>query len=405
MIPRAILCLVLLVSVAHALVHMYELSLPSVEQEIAQGYFPNDPASGKAVNGWMAFAWRSPLGIGALVAGWLVDRFGARRMMAIYLAGCGVMCVLAGVWLPLWGLMMVMGCMGTFACIYHPAGLALISHETTVKNRARALGIHGIFGSAGIGSSPFLAGLVLSVCYNLNIPDGWRVCYRLLAVPGLLLAMVFVYLHMTQRHRETSEPQTRTDGNHEEDGAAWASYFTLTAIAALMGFVYSGVLAFLPRYMDGAGITIDGVPREGMRNYLTGGVLLVGCIAQYVSGRIARHRLLEPQMAAIFLCSAPCLVWMAHASGSLCVAATAVFALVHFMHQPIYNSLIAKYTPRRHRSLCYGFSFAMGMGIGSLGAVFVGNIEQNAVIYQTMAAVALTGGILTLILWRWNRPA
>ena len=48
MIARTTLSLVLLVSFAHALVHVYEQSLPSVEQRIAAEYFPDDAAAGKA---------------------------------------------------------------------------------------------------------------------------------------------------------------------------------------------------------------------------------------------------------------------------------------------------------------------------------------------------------------------
>ena len=59
------------------------------------------------------------------------------------------------------------------------------------------------------------------------------------------------------------------------------------------------------------------------------------------------------------------LAWMAVAEGSTRVLAAGLFALVHFMNQPVYNSLIANYTPRKWRSLCYGFSFMTSFGVGS----------------------------------------
>ena len=73
---RAVLLLVLLVSTAHALVHVFELSLPSVEQDLSQEYRPGDEAAQKQLSGRMAGAWRLPFGLGALVAGLLVDRLG-----------------------------------------------------------------------------------------------------------------------------------------------------------------------------------------------------------------------------------------------------------------------------------------------------------------------------------------
>jgi MFS family permease len=410
MMPRSTLLLVLLVSCAHALVHTYELSLPSVEQEIAADYFPDDPDRGKAVNGWMAYCWTLPLGFGALVAGWFVDRFGARYMLAVYLLGCGGMSLLAGWVVPLPGLFTVMCFMGIFACIYHPAGLALISTETTIDNRGRALGMHGIFGSAGIGAAPFVAGFVLSVCYWLAVPGGWRVYYYVLAIPGILLGLVFVFLHSQHRQQQEAGKENAVGDVGDEDTSAWASFFLLTVIAALMGFIYRAVLSFLPRYLNqvpeylaNTGVTGGSIPDGSLGNYLAGAVLLVGCVAQYLGGRIARHRLLEIQFCIVCLGSAPCLVWMARATGLACVSATALFALIHFAHQPIYNSMIAKYTPRRRRSLAYGFSFAMGLGVGSFGAPFAGSFQSNLVIYQTLAAAAAASGVLSLVLWWMHR--
>ena len=83
--------------------------------------------------------------------------------------------------------------------------------------------------------------------------------------------------------------------------------------------------------------------------------------------------------------------------------AAGLLALVHFMHQPIYNSLIAKYTPRRRRSLCYGFSFAMGFGLGSFGALFAGVFQSDAIVYGTLAAAAGLGGLICLVLCLLNR--
>ena len=157
MMSSATLRLVLLVSCAHAMVHVYEVSLPSVEQEIAGEYFGDDDEQGKKFTGKLSNYWRLLWGLGALAAGWLVDHFGSRSMLTIYLIGCGAMCVFAGTTNSQNHLLISMICMGAFAAIYHPAGLAMISHETNADSRPKALGIHGIFGSLGIGMAPLVA--------------------------------------------------------------------------------------------------------------------------------------------------------------------------------------------------------------------------------------------------------
>ena len=370
--------LVLIVSCAHLMVHTYELALPSVEQLVASDYAVN-----KATMGQLSTVWRLPFGLGALLAGWLVDRYGSRRMLACYLIGCASLFVVASFQPQLSLLFVSMFGMGLFASIYHPAGLALISHGTTPEQIPRALGIHGIFGSAGIGGAPFLAGIVLSFHAD------WTTYFQILAIPGILLGFYFATQSALDQS-EASEDRTEDRASHDAD-ADWPSYFALTGIVMLLGFTYSAIMSFLPRYLDGADIVVMGVPRESTRNYMAGGVLFVGCIGQYVSGRIARTDRLERQLATISLVSVPCLVWMAVASGWARLAATALFSLVHFMHQPISNSLIARYSSRRRRSLAYGLSFAMGFGIGSVGATFAGNTD-DFVLHMVLAVVATASG-------------
>ena len=60
--------LVLLVSCAHALVHVFELSLASVEIEVASSYDVNT-----VTTGLLATTWRFPFGIGALLASQVIQ--------------------------------------------------------------------------------------------------------------------------------------------------------------------------------------------------------------------------------------------------------------------------------------------------------------------------------------------
>ncbi|MCA9068794.1 MAG: hypothetical protein KDA84_07720, partial [Planctomycetaceae bacterium] len=75
--------LVLLVSFAHALVHAFEVSLSSVEQLIAVDFEVT-----KEATGFLGTVWRIPFGGGALLAGWLADRYGSKRLLLTFLGGC-----------------------------------------------------------------------------------------------------------------------------------------------------------------------------------------------------------------------------------------------------------------------------------------------------------------------------
>lgn len=392
---RVTLRLVLLVSCAHALAHAFELSLPGVEEEIAREY-----GVGKSAMGWLAACWRGPWGFGSLLAGLLVDRYGGKRMLAIYLLGAGAMCLFAGTHLPLAILFVVMFAMGSFASIYHPAGLALISHETNADNRPFALGIHGVFGSLGIGLSPLLAGTLLSAAWN------WREYYFLLAAAGGGLGLVFSWQAMSGRvtdgidgHHESRQSHSSHSSRLAAESADWLSFFLLTLIALMQGFVYSGLMSFLPRYFNESSLRLPGMEGLGTGQVLAGLVLILGCIGQMLSGLFARASRLEWQLAAITFGNAPCLIGMAVTTGWSSVAAAGMFALVHFMHQPIYNSLVAKYTPRSRRSLGYGIGFAMSFGVGGLGAAFAGYSPSHWFSYFSFAGITVFCGCCCLLLW------
>jgi len=401
--------LVLLMSCCHGLVHVYELSFASVEQLVA-----DDFGVDTAVTGWLGFSMRLPFGLFALAAGWLADRFGAKRLLLVYLFGSSAAALLAWLSPSLAVLFAVMFTLGTFAGIYHPAGVSLIAHQTQPENRPMALGYHGIFGSMGIAAGPFLASLVLATGAS------WRQYYLVLTVPGVLLA-VWLMLRLPQEHDDTTTANPHAPADRGEDPARWDCYFILIASNVLAGFIYSAVLTFLPRYLADSGLNLEAALERFVHavgsgggefhpvstgNFLTGLVLLLGILGQYTAGRTARPSTLEPMMALTFFAVAPCLFWMGFATGIARVWAAALFAPLFFMHQPLFNSLVAKYVPRRRRSLSYGLSFTVGFGIGGTGSAFAGKVESTlgdygaVVNYGTLAGLALVVGLLCLVLWR-----
>ncbi len=415
MMKPATLRLVLLISCCHALVHVYEHSFACVEQLVADdpafgirssedsSESPDDAAVGdngdeaKRITGTLGSALRLPFGLCALLAGWLADRYGARRLLLIYLVGCSVAAWAACFSPGLAFLYLAMFTLGMFASIYHPAGVGLISHCTTPENRPMALGYHGIFGSAGIAAGPLLAGLAF------NAGATWRQYYLALTIPGILLALL---LHRRLSHQPelTHAVDPDSPASDGEDDAHWVSFFTLLLLASLSGFVYAAILNFLPRYLGGSGLVLGDIPDAALRNYLTSAVLLLGIIGQYTAGRLARPSTLEPLMAGAFFATVPCVLWMAFAEGAARIWAAALFAPAFFMHQPLYNSLVSKYVPRRRRSTCYGLSFTLGFGVGALGPTFAGFAGSNLVNFGTLAAILMVVAVLALVLWRWHGP-
>lgn len=387
--------LVLLVSFAHALVHAFEVSLSSVEQLIAVDFGVD-----KEQTGLLGTVWRIPFGCGALLAGWLADRYGSKPLLLTFLGGC-IGTSLVAHWAPSLPVVFVaMFGMGCFASIYHPAGLALISRETRPENRPAALGWHGIFGSAGFTCAPLLAALAFSVG-SLS----WRDYYVVLCVPAVIIA---VLLGMALRERRTKEPKTPTPSqaikpDSVEPETIPSIFYFLVLIGALSGFVYAGFMHFLPRYLDTSLDQFFSIPDAGLRNYLAAIVLGCGVVGQAVAGRFARPGAMERQLSLVILANAPCLIAMALAEGPWRLVAACLFAIVHFMNQPLYNSLIAQYVPSSRRSVGYGFSNMMCFGIGALGPLFAGLMPTTRFTYCGLAVVISLAALFAWVLSR--RPS
>ena len=402
MLSSAAFRLILLISCAHALVHIYELSLPSVEQEIALEFHPNDPSAGKEFTGLLSNSWRLMWGFGALLAGWLVDRIGGKSMLAIYLLGCSITCGSIAMSSSVPSLFGTMILMGSFASIYHPAGLALISHETSAANRTQALGLHGILGSLGIASAPFIAWAIVSTGFN------WRNYYWILALPAAVFGTVFFWLAIKDKRiaqRTTTATSQTKDLPEDNEETCWPSFVVLLIIAMLQGLVYAAMMSFLPRYLSVVEIRLGNASDPHYGKVLAAGVLAIGCLGQYLAGRFGRSSVLERQLSSVMLASVPLLLWLAFAASWWRVLAAGAFALVHFMNQPLYNSLVAKYTPASRRSLCYGVNFVMGFGMGSFGAAFAAFAKTEWLTYGSLAGVSTLSAALGYVLWRWHRPS
>ncbi len=398
--------LVLLVSCCHGLVHIYEHSFASVEQLVGQEF-----GVGKETTGLIGSCLRLPFGLFALAAGWMADRWGARRLLLVYVGGCACSSLLAWFSPGLAGMFLAMFLLGVFAGIYHPAGVGWIAQHTQPDTRPLALGYHGILGSAGIAAGPFLAALV----FDLGV--GWRGYYLILGLLGWLLAWGLSLALPREEPSGQSPDGSRTDspgGAASQTASAsaqpreedfWWSFWILSAMTSLAGMVYAAITTFLPRYLDETGLALAGVSRASMRTYQTGFVLVLGILGQYTAGRIGRPKTLEPLIALAFALATPCVVWMGFAQGPARLAAAGLFAVLFFAHQPLYNSAVAKYVVGRRRGLAYGVSFTLGFGIGSLGPALAGQIQKDEILYPVLAGILALAALLAALLWLIHRPA
>lgn len=393
------------------MVHLLEQSIASVEQIVSSEF-----GLTRAQSGWLGAAFRLPYGLGAVLAGLLADRLGGHRVLSLYLGGASVVCLSMLITSSATIIYIQLFVLGCFASMYHPAGLALLANSTTVSERTRALGVHGVFGSTGIAAAPFLAGITLSV------PSvTWKGYYGLLGLMSAILAvLVATRLRsskpLSQGNERTAE--TSVPNSAAGDGTSASAIMAVPAIlrlqripfaalvlsSATSGIVYGGFLHFLKRYlsevpqlMSLSSGSLAG--RDIAASYFSAVVLICGALSQFLTGRLAKPRYLPQLLTVAYASNAPFLIWMAYAEGLERLVATCLLAFAHFTNQPLYNSLLPEYIPPGNRSTWFGFSNMLGFGLGAVGPPLVGAFTDYRQAYLTLAAISLVAAAFPAVIW------
>ena len=97
-----------------------------------------------ATPGFVAF------GAGALLTGWLGDRWSRRHMMLIFYLGIGLSMISVGLVQTPWQLGAALFAIGLFASIYHPVGTAML--VSYADRLGRDMGLNGVFGNLGVAT-------------------------------------------------------------------------------------------------------------------------------------------------------------------------------------------------------------------------------------------------------------
>jgi len=166
-------------SIGHAFMHMfaafYFVIVLSLEQEWKFSY-------DELISLWTLGALL--IGLGAVPAGWLSDRWSRSSMMVIMFFGMGLSSILCGLSNEKFLLFIGLSFLGLSCSIYHPVGIAWVINATNKKGRA--LGINGIFGGVGIGSGAFIAGLLLKFF-------DWKIAFILPGIISLIIGLILLF--------------------------------------------------------------------------------------------------------------------------------------------------------------------------------------------------------------------
>ncbi len=330
------------------------------------------------------------VGLCALPAGWLGDRWSARGMMVVYFIGLGAASILCALVDGTTALFVGLTAIGVFSSIYHPVGIAWLVRNA--ESRGKALGINGVFGSVGIAAASIVAGFLID-------QFGWRAAFY---VPGAiclatgLALLVCIQLGLAEEGgpRVTSEPPPSR-------GDMVRVFVILLFTMFCMGLIFQGTQAALPKVFD---LRLRDIAGEGVFGIgaILAGVYIAGGITQIAGGYMADKYPLKPIYVGVYLFQVPVLAALAAFSGLPLIGMAALIVLLSTAGLPAENMLLARYTPARHHSLAFGIKFVLAFGAAPVAIAFVALVQERTGefvwLFLSLAALASTALAAALLL-------
>ncbi|NNF98975.1 MAG: MFS transporter [Desulfobacteraceae bacterium] len=339
-------------------------------------------------------------GITALPWGLLADRIGARSLMALYYFGAGISGLAVAVWIDSPMIIAIgLGAVGFFSGIYHPIGLGMISKQ--IRRISVGMGYSGMFGNLGLAMAPLVAGIV-----NWSAgPRAAFICLGLLNLLGLVVMMLF-----TTGRDSTAAGKSTGGGN-----TAALAFFILLIAMMLGGIAYRGASVIMPAYFElnlgDIFLRLSGVfDREISKNLVATGttslIFMIGVLGQYIGGRVGER--FDCRFAyLLFHCLTipPVFLMACAADGSLMILALIYFFCLLGM-QPIENTLVARYTPKKIHHSAFGTKFVLTFGVGALAVKLVAAIEKSrgiAMVFPVLGICSLLLVLTIVVLIRFTR--
>ena len=380
----------------HVMCHVYVLVFSGVLEPIAASLGATiKEVTSVGTIGYLVF------GLGALPAGLLATRTNARFALQLYFILSAAASLVTGLSRSLLGLGFGLAFIGAAASLYHVSGLTLISQG--IKARGKALGIHGIAGSAGITLAPLIS-MPIAELY------GWRAAYLVIAIPGVIgFVLLLTDRRIPKAHVVPKEASVATSGRQ----ARVVLFVLAVIIMGLNGFIYRGFLTVFPSYVKqqfAGSAASTGFLRYFKHGLTATAILATGMIGQYMGGYLSDKMRKSALYLLLLLFQLPFIVLIGHFAGWPLAVVSVLFTIIHFSAQPVENSMIAAVSPPRIVGSAYGVKFVLTFGLGSFGAVFAGHIagvgREYARVFPALGVVLVLSVIVAAALsWVDRRAA
>jgi FSR family fosmidomycin resistance protein-like MFS transporter len=298
-------------------------------------------------------------GLMQTVAGFLVDHFGARRVLLTGMTLFAGAIAAAGLAPTYWMLLPIAAVAGMGNSVFHPADYSMLNATVSPRRIARAYSVHGFSGNIGWVLAP---ALIAPVTYLA----GWRMA--LVTAAGVALVATFVIARLTPGLGQPMRPSAAAPAT-----SFVADLRVLLAAPILIAFGYfallSGAFTGIQTFAVPALLMIYAAPLTLATGALT--AFLVGNACGLLGGGFLADRVRHHTAVAVAGVLGAALLVMVMASGALSLSLIAVMmaatGLAIGITSPSRDMIVRAATPRGSSGKVFGFVYS-GLDLGSLVA-------------------------------------
>ncbi len=369
--------MIAITATCHGIVHVLELTYGAVLLSIGKEF-----GVSFAILGLLANILGFTFGLSALPFGILADRIDPRKLLIFCCLGMSVAALAIGLAPSIYLVGVALMFQGLVMGIYHPTGASYISRNVTKSSIG--FGLQGVGGNLGVALGPLLAG---QIAFLLN----WRAAYLIFSVPPLILATV-IYL---ARNNSPEIVQNMKEGTKVEKESLKPYIMPLALIFStqvMLSLVYRGMVTFMPAYLSqNVSALFPGVNKQLIASYATTFILFFGVGGQFLGGLLSERMRHEVLGIVVTLAAVPLLFMVGKSGGVTLIVFSAAFAFFHFMGQPVYNTLVADYSPSSRRGAVFGAYFFFNFGLGSFSATILGLVADRMGLSQVFIVSSVFG--------------
>jgi MFS family permease len=363
----------------HLFMLLYATAVLSLEGEMGLGY---SELIALATPGFIAF------GAGAIPSGWLGDHWSRTGMMTLFFVGIGLASIATSLATGPLGLGLGLFCIGVFASIYHPVGIAMVV-EGAEKVGIR-LGVNGVYGNMGVAGAALVAGALIDFW-------SWRAAFVL---PGILSIVTGVAFYLFIRANGLASGGAGPKRQAVPFRLGWQRVLIVIAVANIAGgLVFTGSTVSLPKVFDERlGAITESAFGVGA---LVAIVYAVAAFTQIAVGHLIDRYPARLIYVAIALANVPVMLLAVGAQDWAMLAAGFAMMVFLFGQIPIADALVAGYTPDRWRARVYAVKYVLNFGVAATAVPMIAWLHGKggfATFYMVLAACSLVVAAAALAL-------